>query len=79
MSLNLNSSTYIHKGFININIILRSGRLSRPPRYMVKDFKKLTEDSEASYSDYRSDSEENSENSPFLHLPRKLQCWLTHK
>ncbi|CAH1401925.1 unnamed protein product [Nezara viridula] len=51
----------------------RSGRLSRPPRYMVKDFKKLTEDSEASYSDYMSDSDENSENSPLLPLPTPQQ------
>ncbi|XP_014270707.1 uncharacterized protein [Halyomorpha halys] len=51
----------------------RSGRLSRPPRYMVKDFKKLTEDSEASYSDYMSDSDENSENSPLLPLPNESQ------
>lgn len=40
---------------------------------MVKDFKKLTEDSEASYSDYMSDSDENSENSPLLPLPSKCE------
>lgn len=40
----------------------RSGRLSRPPKHMVRDYKRIMkldgEESDGAYSDYHSDHEE---------------------
>ncbi|KAL1138418.1 hypothetical protein AAG570_008482 [Ranatra chinensis] len=53
----------------NTRIICRSGRLSRPPRHMVKDYKRLQgDDIDGVYSDYVSEDEDNSENTAAVNL-----------
>ncbi|XP_073980904.1 uncharacterized protein isoform X2 [Rhodnius prolixus] len=57
------------KGTDRVPARTRSGRVTRPPRHMVEDYKRLKgDDSDGTYSDYQSGTDENIENSPAVNL-----------